>query len=82
MAAPVRQVNIHEAKTHLSKLLARVREGEEIVIAHAGEPIARLVPFVRRLRRRKPGSWKGKIHLEPDFDDPLPEEILRAFEGR
>jgi len=75
------QVNIYEAKTHLSKLLVRVREGEEIVIAKAGKPIARLVPVVERPARRLPGSAKGKVSIAPDFDAPLPESILEVFEG-
>jgi len=75
------QVNIHEAKTHLSKLLARVREGEEIIIAKAGKPIARLVPLVEQPVRRLPGSAKGKVMIAPDFDAPLPESVLESFEG-
>ena len=74
------QVNIHEAKTHLSKLLARVREGEEIIIAKAGKPIARLVPVVDRPSRRLPGSAKGKVTIASDFDAPLPEAIMQEFE--
>ena len=74
------QVNIHEAKTHLSKLLARVREGEEIIIAKAGSPVARLVPVVDRPARRLPGSAKGKVAIAPDFDAPLPEGIMQEFE--
>lgn len=74
------QVNIHEAKTHLSKLLARVREGEEIIIARAGKPIARLVPANARPVRRVPGSAKGRVFVAPDFDAPLPESVLEAFE--
>jgi prevent-host-death family protein len=74
------QVNIHEAKTHFSKLLARVKEGEEIIIARAGKPIARLVPVVDRPVQRLPGSAKGKVAIAPDFDAPLPELILEEFE--
>lgn len=74
------QVNIHEAKTHLSKLLDRVKEGEEIIIAKAGKPIARLVPMVERPSRRVPGRAKGRVTIAPDFDAPLPEPILEAFE--
>jgi prevent-host-death family protein len=74
------QVNIHEAKTHLSKLLARVREGEEIIIAKAGSPVARLVPVVDRPARRLPGSAKGKVAIAPNFDAPLPEAIMQEFE--
>jgi len=75
------QVNIHEAKTHFSKLLARVKEGEEIIIARAGKPIARLVPVVDRPVQRLPGSAKGKVAIALDFDAPLPELILEEFES-
>jgi prevent-host-death family protein len=75
-------VNIHEAKTQFSKLLQRVLTGEEVVIAKAGTPVARLVPFERQPVRRVPGSAKGKIWIAPDFDAPLPAEILDAFEGK
>lgn len=74
-------VNIHEAQTHLSRLLARVREGEELVIAKAGVPIARLIPVAQRPARRIPGSAAGLIEIMPDFDDPLPDELLDAFES-
>ena len=74
------QVNIHEAKTHLSKLLARVREGEEVIIAKAGKPVARLIPVVEQPVRRVPGSAKGKLMIAPDFDAPLPEAVLKTFE--
>jgi prevent-host-death family protein len=76
-----RQVNIHETKTHLSKLLARVEAGEEIVIARAGKPIAKIVRLPSRPRRRKGGFWKGLgIVVADDFNDPLPPEILAEFE--
>ena len=75
-----RQVNIHEAKTRLSQLLAQLDDGEEIVIARAGKPVARLVPVVQQPARRHPGSAKGKVTIAPDFDAPLPEAVLRAFE--
>lgn len=74
------QVNIHEAKTHFSKLLARVKAGEEIIIAKAGKPVARLVPVTERPIQRVAGSAKGKITVAPDFDAPLPERVLEAFE--
>jgi len=74
------KINIHEAKTHFSKLLARVRNGEEIIIAKAGKPIARLVPVTDKPVERVPGSAKGKIAVAPDFDAPLPASILEAFE--
>jgi prevent-host-death family protein len=73
-------VNVHEAKTHLSRLLDRVQGGEEIVIAKAGRPVARLVAVAEQPERRTPGSARGLISLSPDFDEPLPEEMLEAFE--
>ena len=73
--------NIHEAKTHLSKLLLRVIAGEEITIAKAGKPIAKIVPITQKKVSRKPGSAKGKIWIAPDFNAPLPDDILAAFEG-
>jgi prevent-host-death family protein len=66
--------NIHEAKTHFSKLLEQVSNGEEVIIAHAGKPVARLLPFTANdTSPRKPGIDKGKVIIMPDFDDPLPE---------
>ena len=64
------RVNIHEAKTHLSRLLERVEAGEEIVVARAGRPIARLVPYRQRTEPRTPGLWKGQIELSDDWDSP------------
>ncbi len=72
-------VNVHDAKTHLSKLVARVATGEEIVIAKAGKPVARLVPAAGKRRQRVPGSAKGKIWMAPDFDAPLPRKVLDRF---
>ena len=72
-------VNVHEAKTHLSKLLERVRLGEEVIVAKAGKPVARLVPFGPRPARRVPGHAKGKVKIFDNFDDPLPKEFMRAF---
>ncbi len=66
-------VNVHEAKTHLSKLLQRVMNGEEIVIAKAGKPVARLTPYAPHPTRRTPGNDAGKVVIAPDFDEPLPE---------
>lgn len=74
------EVNVHEAKTQLSKLLARVEAGEEIVIARAGKPVARLVPAAERAVRRVPGEDEGKIWIAEDFDAPLPPEIQKYFE--
>ena len=76
----LKQVNIHEAKTHFSKLLARVRDGEEVIIAKAGIPVARLVPVKEQVARRVPGSAKGRISVPPDFNAPLPERVLEGFE--
>ncbi len=73
-------VNIHEAKTHLSRLLVQAGEGEEIIIAKAGKPIVRLVPIKERVLRRQPGSAKGQVAVVADFDVPLPEPILEEFE--
>lgn len=73
-------VNIHEAKTHLSRLLKRVEAGDEVVIAKAGKPIARLSP-VTTSGKRMLGLDKGRVFIADDFDAPLPEEILRDFEG-
>lgn len=72
-------INIHHAKTQLSRLLERVETGEEIVIARHGKPIAKLIPFTSQPRQS--GRLKGKIHFKPDFDAPLPEDIAAAFRG-
>jgi prevent-host-death family protein len=74
------QVNVHEAKTHLSRLLERVERGEEVVISRAGTPVARLVAVERPPRRRVPGGWKGRVWIADDFDE-TDEEIIRLFEG-
>ena len=74
-------INVHEAKTHLSRLLERVARGEEIVIAKAGKPVARLVPIDGKPGPRKPGAWKGKLWLAEDWDsDEVNEEIARDFD--
>ena len=74
-------VNVHEAKTQLSRLLARVEAGEEVVIARRGEPVARLVGCKPR-SRRQPDVLKGKVVIPESFFDPLPEDELSAWEGR
>lgn len=66
-------VNVHEAKTHFSKLLARVARGERIIIAKAGKPVAELGPISEKPKERIPGIDKGKVWMSPDFDAPLPE---------
>ncbi len=73
----MRQVNIHEAKTQLSKIIA---DGEEVVIAGYGEPVARLVPIRPPAAKRVPGSARGQFKVPRDFFDPLPAEILNTFE--
>jgi len=76
-------VNIHEAKTHFSKLVERANAGEEIVIARAGRPVARLVPYTDDAERavpRVPGGWKGRVWIADDFDE-LPDDIVAAFDG-
>ncbi len=74
------EVGIHEAKTHLSKLLRRVAAGEEIIIARAGKPVARLLP-VDKGKSRKLGQDQGLFEVPDDFNSPLPVEILRSFES-
>ena len=73
-------VNIHEAKTHLSKLIQRAAAGEEIIIGRAGTPMARLVPYREKRVPRKPGALRGKIRMTADFDE-TPQSIIDAFEG-
>ena len=72
-------VNMHEAKTTLSRLVEEAAAGEEILIARAGKPVARLVPVLREQRRL--GLWKGKVRMSEDFDAPLPPEELAAWLG-
>jgi prevent-host-death family protein len=75
-----RTVNVHEAKTHLSRLLEAVERGEDVVIARAGKPIARLVPAGTRRQPRTPGAWRGQGWIADDFDE-TPEELIAAFHG-
>ena len=75
----MKTVNVHEAKTHLSRLLELVAAGEEVIIARADKPVAKLVPL--KSVRRVPGSLRGKIRIHADFDAPLPDDIVDAFEG-
>lgn len=75
-------VNIHQAKTNFSKLVDAVMQGEEIIIAKAGKPAAKLVPITVIKPKRKPGALKGKIKIAADFDAPLPNDILDQFEGK
>jgi prevent-host-death family protein len=78
----MKKVNTHEAKTQLSRLLRRVASGEEITISNRGVPVARLVPVRPEGGQRVLGDLRGKIWMAQDFDAPLPEELLSAFEGR
>ena len=74
--------NIHEAKSQLSKLIEAVQEGETVTIARAGKPVAVLGPLRAHSVPRRRGVLKGQIHLGPEFDEPLPSEVLDAFEGK
>jgi len=71
------EVNIHEAKTHLSRLLAKVAAGEEVIIAHSGEPVARIVPIERQTDKRVLGQDAGRVVIGDDFDEPLDPETMR-----
>jgi prevent-host-death family protein len=73
--------NVHEAKTQFSRILAKVQAGEEVIIAKAGQPIARIVP-IRSSGLRMPDSKHGVLWVAEDFDAPLPDDLLDAFEGR
>jgi len=74
--------NMHEAKTHLSRLAERAAKGEVITIARSGQPVARLVPIVEKSKKLTFGQWKGEIWMADDFDAPLPKEMQDAFEGK
>ena len=76
----MKQVNVHQAKTQLSKLLAEVERGTEIILARNGTPVAKLVPFPEPAKKRlRVGNWKGQIWIAPDFDAPLTEEELKDW---
>ena len=75
----MKTVNVHEAKTHLSRLLKRVAAGEEVIIAKAGKPVARLTPVANPSERRILGADKGRFVVPEDFNDPLPPKILKEF---
>jgi len=76
------EVNIHEAKTHLSRLLQRVANGEEVTIARAGVPVARLVPVAQETKKSRPlGMDRGRVWVADDFDAPLPDDLLKEFYG-
>jgi prevent-host-death family protein len=75
------EVNVHQAKTHLSRLLQRVAAGEEVIIAKSGVPAARLVAIEARNKIRPLGMDRGRIWIADDFDAPLPDDLLKAFYG-
>jgi prevent-host-death family protein len=77
----MRTVNIHEAKTQLSKLIEAVENGEEVVIARASRPVARLTRLKARPARRRLGTLAGRVQIPPDFDAPLSDDLLALFEG-
>jgi prevent-host-death family protein len=77
-----RTVNIYEAKTNFSRLVELAAAGEEIVIAKAGKPVARLSPLRDGKGPRKPGCLSGRFRVSEDFDAPLPDDLLDAFEGK
>ena len=72
-------INIHEAKTHLSRIVEEVAAGKEVIIAKAGRPIARLVPLAPAVKSKKFGTLKGKIDAPDNFNDPLPDDVLESF---
>ncbi len=73
--------NIHEAKSQLSKLIESALAGEEIVIAKAGKPLVKLIPYHENKQPRTPGGWEGKVVMSDDFDDELTADILQGFRG-
>ena len=77
---PAKPVNVHEAKTHFSRLLKRVAAGDEVIIAKGGTPVARLIPF-EKPGPRVLGFDKGRVWIADDFDAPLPDDLLADFEG-
>lgn len=74
------QYNIHDAKTHLSQLVARAEAGDEVVLSRAGKPVAKLVPFRPSKPARVPGIWRGRVTIRDDFDE-LPADVIAAFGG-
>lgn len=72
--------NIHEAKTQLSKLIEAVLQGEDVIIAKAGKPLVKMIPYIPHCEPRKPGYWRGKVTMADDFDT-LPESVINSFMG-
>ncbi len=78
----IKVINIHEAKTHLSRIIDEVAAGREVVIAKSGKPMARLSPITESVKKKRLGLLKGRISVPDDFNVPLPDEVLATFEGR
>lgn len=76
----MKSISIHQAKRHLSLLVERVAEGEEIIITRAGNPVAKLVPYREDAGPRQPGYWRGQVSIRDDFD-ALPDDVAAAFRG-
>ena len=76
------KINIHNAKTNLSRLIEKAAKGDEVIISRAGEPVAKLVPIKTAAPRRRKGLLKNKIKIRPGFYKPLPDEVIAAFEGK
>jgi prevent-host-death family protein len=76
------KVNIHQAKTQLSRLVELAAGGEEIIIAKSGKPVARLVPYGLKGEARRPGKLRGKMRIKRNFDEPLPKQLLDSFQGK
>lgn len=74
----MKMTNIHEAKSQLSKLIERAEAGEEVILARAGKPVAKLVAYRERRSPRRGGQWRGRVRIGPDFDQ-LPDDIAAAF---
>ena len=77
----MRKVNIYEAKTRLSQLVSEAASGQDVIIARAGRPVARLTRLAGTSRKRRLGILDGKFRIPDDFNRPLPDEVLRSFEG-
>jgi len=75
-------VNVHDAKTHFSKLINQTLEGEEVIISRGNNPLIKLVPYHKELTPRKGGQLKGMLSVADNFDDPLPEDYLKLFYGQ
>jgi len=74
-------VNIHEAKTHFSRLIERAVHGEEVIVARSGKPLVRIVPIGGPTRTRTPGLSEGHVRIADTFDEPIPDSLLDAFES-